>query len=88
MSGECGEYELLCTVPPQHEQDLMLEAQHHQMKLYHIGRMTEPGNAIVMSANQGIDVCDFDLSARNHKDHRESVAIRTEYLMKKKQSGR
>ncbi len=28
----------------------MREAQHHQMKLYHIGRMTEPGNAMVMNA--------------------------------------
>jgi len=88
MAGECGEYELLFTVPPEQEQDLKREAQHHQMKLYQIGRITEPGNAMVMSENQGIDVRDFDLSARNYKDHREYVALLTEYLMKKKQSDR
>ena len=88
MAGECGEYELLFTVPPEREQNMVREAQNHQLKLYQIGRMTEPGNAVVMSANQGIDVRDFDLSARNYRDHREYVAMLTTYLMNKIQPGR
>jgi thiamine-monophosphate kinase len=88
MAGECGEYELLFTVPPEREQDMVREAQNHQIQLYHIGRMTEPGNAMVMSANQSIDVRDFDVSARNYRDHREYVAMLTEYLTNKKQPGR
>jgi thiamine-monophosphate kinase len=88
MAGECGEYELLFTVPPEREQDMMREAQHRQIQLYQIGRMTGPGNATVMSANRGIDVRDFDLSARNYRDHREYVAMLTTYLMHKTQPGR
>jgi thiamine-monophosphate kinase len=88
MAGECGEYELLFTVHPEHEQEMVREAQLHSMKLYRIGKMAEPGEATVMSANQGIDVRDFDLCARNYRDQREYVAMLTTYLVDKKQLSR
>ena len=88
MAGECGEYELLFTAPPEYEQEILREARRQELKLYQIGRITEPGNGVVTSMDERIDVRDFDLSARHYKDHREYVAMLANYVMNKKQSGR
>ena len=83
MAGECGEYELLFTVPPERETAMLREAQEQQLTLYQIGRMTERGDASIMSTNRRIDVGDFAFSARAYSDHGEYVGVLTKYLMDK-----
>jgi thiamine monophosphate kinase len=80
MAGECGEYELLCTVPPDHEQALLEEARRQQLRLYRIGKMTGRGKIVMSGAGRWIDAGDFALSARAYASHKEYLGVLTHYL--------
>jgi thiamine-monophosphate kinase len=80
MAGECGEYELLCTVPPEHEPALLEEARRRQLTLHRIGRMTERGRIVMTEGERRIDAGDFALSARAYANHEEYLGVLTHYL--------
>ena len=85
MAGECGEYELLFTVPPEQEQEMLRAAREQKVKLHMIGSITGPGKATVVSGKHCLSLGDFTLSARDYNDHGEYVTMLTRYLMSKKQ---
>ena len=87
MAGECGEYELLFTVPPAREREMLREAGERRVELHRIGRITGPGTAMVAGREGRMSVEDFCLSARQFGDHHDYLAALTRYLAAKRQRG-
>jgi thiamine-monophosphate kinase len=80
MAGECGEYELLCAVPPDQEPAFLGEALRRQLTLYRIGEMTGRGKIVMSGAERRFDAGDFTLSARAYGSHEEYLGVLTHYL--------
>jgi thiamine-monophosphate kinase len=68
--GECGEYELLCTIPPDREQRFLSEAREQHLRLFRLGTMQKQGRYVTEGATI-FDLSTLDLEARNVTDTRE-----------------
>jgi thiamine-monophosphate kinase len=83
MAGECGEYELLCCIPPEREAAFLRDAAAERLRFHHIGRIEESGTAILLNATRTLDLGDFAIGARQYTDHRDYLAHMTEYFQEK-----
>lgn len=63
--GESGEYELLFTVAPEVEHDLLQEAAQKQLILHRIGNITGTSDALLEDNSQTTDLQKFRFSARD-----------------------
>ncbi len=83
MFGECGEYELLFTVNPANEKNLLLEAEEAGCTLYKIGRITETNIKTLEVNGKEIALNDFNIYARDFSDHYKYITALTQYLISK-----
>lgn len=83
MFGETGEYELLFTVSPDNESELLQEAVSANIHLQKIGRITESLIKILDKNNTKILLNDFNICARSFKNHYEYIKALTDYLINK-----
>lgn len=79
-AGECGEYELLCSIPPDREDAFAREADDAGFTMHRIGEVTEAGTAEIMTDRHVLDVRDFRISARQFADHQRYLAELTGYV--------
>jgi thiamine-monophosphate kinase len=86
-AGECGEYELLCSIPPDREDAFTLEAREAGCTMHRIGEVTAPGTAEIATEGHVFDVRDFRLSARQFADHQRYLAALTGYVASHRYAG-
>lgn len=78
-AGECGEYELLCCIPPDREEAFLREAADRGCVLHRIGCITASGRRLRTAA--GVLTLDsFDLTARRFPDHQAYLRELTAYF--------
>jgi len=80
MFGECGEYELLFTVSPDVEEDLLKDSLLQGCALFKIGRITENLSKILNTPERKMILNDFNISARDYSDHYKYISCLTEFL--------
>lgn len=83
MFGECGEYELLFTVNPKDENDLLKAAMEADCRLYRIGLIKEDNAKVIEINNAQISFDDFNIFARDFPDHYNYIICLTKYLTSK-----
>jgi thiamine-monophosphate kinase len=67
LFGECGEYELLFTVHPEHQSELEAEAGANGCSLYRLGEMTASGRSL-QDGDRVLNLDNFNLQARDFED--------------------
>ena len=82
LLGECGEYELLFTISPENESDLLSKAQQKEVNLIKIGTITDSLEHKLIKNGKEYLLNDFDISARDFSDHLEYIKGLTHYLKK------
>jgi thiamine-monophosphate kinase len=78
--GECGEYELLFTVKPEHRSAFLEEASGQKLSFYEIGIIKKPSRRILQQNDREIDITDFTVRARDYKDIADYVSDLTAFL--------
>jgi thiamine-monophosphate kinase len=68
----CGEYELLCTVPPERERLFLQAARDERVRFSRIGEITQTGRYIV-DKQKSVDLGSFSLDPRSFNDPRDYV---------------
>lgn len=81
--GECGEYELLFTVKPADEVQLLKDASLAGCRLFRIGTITDDKMKILHTESHKFTLNDFNIYARDFTDHYRYIALLTEYLLTK-----
>jgi thiamine-monophosphate kinase len=71
--GECGEYELVFTIPPENESDLLAEAQSQNLFFSKLGMMTGEEKMILHHHDKILDLTGYSLFARNYGDVKEYI---------------
>ncbi|MDX9760268.1 MAG: AIR synthase related protein [Bacteroidota bacterium] len=84
MGGECGEYELLCTVPRRDEEEFLSAVGDGRMRFHRIGTVTEHGTALMHSNGRILDLGDYGLRARRYSDHQVYVQDLARYFQSKR----
>jgi thiamine-monophosphate kinase len=80
--GQCGEYELLFTLKPEHEPAFLDEARQNSLQFYRLGQLTHAGR--VLREKEGeLDLASLDLQARDFAGPREYLAALLAWLGKK-----
>lgn len=72
--GECGEYELLCTIKSKDEQLFLAEARQQKLKFNKIGQITAPGIKTLREDDKEMDLTQINLSARDFSDVKEYIS--------------
>jgi thiamine-monophosphate kinase len=81
--GECGEYELLMAVSPENEQKLLSDAEDIESRLYKIGVLTADEKRVLISGDREMLINDYDISARDFRDHNQYIKRLIMYLRSK-----
>jgi thiamine-monophosphate kinase len=84
MAGECGEYELLCVLPREKEQDFLRDTRNAGLLFHSIGTITERGTAWLHADGQTMDLADYTHSARQFEDHRDYLRMLIGYFTGKR----
>jgi thiamine-monophosphate kinase len=71
--GECGEYELVFTIPPENESNLLSEAQAQNLNFRKLGVMTGDEKMFLNHNDKMLDLTGYSLFARNYKDVKEYI---------------
>ena len=71
--GECGEYELLFTVPEKKEKEFLQEADKQQLEFYWIGTITKPSIKVLREGRRETDLGKLDISARSFDDMKDYI---------------
>lgn len=80
LAGECGEYELLCAIPPDRERAFLEEAAAEDLVFHAIGELLPKGSAHLRRPGYTLDLADFSLEARQFASHTEYVRALTAYF--------
>lgn len=72
--GECGEYELLCTIRSRDEEMFLAKARQQKLKFHKIGQITAPGKKILQEDGRDKDLTQIDLSGRDFSDVKEYIS--------------
>ncbi|MDT8323248.1 MAG: AIR synthase related protein [Bacteroidota bacterium] len=80
LAGECGEYELLFTIPPQHEDAFLSDCAAEGRDAHAIGELLSSRDALLRGPDGTLDLSDFTLEARQFVDHREYVRALIAYF--------
>lgn len=83
MFGESGEYELLFTVSPNLEEELIVEAESKDINLHKIGTVVNESKKILRAYNRDFDLSDFNIWGRDFDDHYDYILSLSEYLRNK-----
>jgi thiamine-monophosphate kinase len=65
--AECGEYELLCTVPDKRDVEFNQQARTHGLRFFHLGRITAQGRTVLQDGHT-LDVGTLRIEARDFPD--------------------
>lgn len=68
LFGECGEYELLCTVPQSLERKFNQEINERNLELTKVGEIAQSGIKTLEENGKVKDISDFIVKARNYDD--------------------
>jgi thiamine-monophosphate kinase len=79
--GECGEYELLCTVPEAHDQEFQKEAKNAGLRFFRLGSITV-GSRTVIENRIPFDLGSLDIEARSFASSRDYLAALTDWIDK------
>jgi thiamine-monophosphate kinase len=71
--SECGEYELLFTIPAEYDRVFNSESRKSKFSFYKIGEITEKKDRIFRRKNLKIDLTGFNISARDYKSKKDYV---------------
>jgi thiamine-monophosphate kinase len=77
--GECGEYELLFTVPERNEKDFLKEAREKGLRFFRLGFVTE-AKRTVCEGNNTLETGDLRIEARSFDSAREYLAELTGWV--------
>jgi len=80
MACECGEYELLFTVPCDREKTFQKELKSRHMKITRIGQVVDKGLMKYKMRKKEINFLDFDISARAYKSRKDYIKDVVNYL--------
>jgi thiamine-monophosphate kinase len=80
MAGECGEYELLCSVPQHAEKAFLLDASNAGVRFHRIGTVRDADTMQYSKNGRDIDVRDFGIGARQYDDHAQYLHALTSYF--------
>jgi thiamine-monophosphate kinase len=86
MFGECGEYELMFTVPQKVESAFLDEIRQKNLKITKIGIITQDRNRILVKGNTTVDFSDYNLSARDFSSHLIYLSELKNYIQLKVES--
>jgi thiamine-monophosphate kinase len=81
--GECGEYELLFTVPHEKEEDMLLKAQAYSFEFIKIGTVTHSDTKKLITHGNEIDLSSFVIHARDYDDIHEYINTLHTWLKEK-----
>ena len=80
LMGECGEYELVFTIPPELEVPFRKEADQNHLSFQKIGFITEVQRYLLNQLGRHRDFTDFRLYARDFPDVKDYLHALTNYL--------
>jgi thiamine-monophosphate kinase len=80
LMGECGEYELVFTIPPELEDSFRKEAEENHLSFHKIGFITEVQRYLLNEPGRHRDFTDFRLYARDFPDVKDYLHALTNYL--------
>lgn len=83
--GECGEYELLCTVPADRERKFTKEAHENGMRFYRLGIITESGRTAA-DGKDTIDLSSLKIEARGFDSTPQYLRSLTNWILRQKPS--
>lgn len=78
--GECGEYELLFTIPDSVEESFLKEAKNKGLKFYKIGKVKNTEEKIIEDNNKSYRFNDFDIRARNYRKVEEYLQELNQFI--------
>ncbi|HUI92462.1 MAG TPA: thiamine-phosphate kinase [Chitinivibrionales bacterium] len=81
--AECGEYELLCTIPEKSERDFLREAGEKGLRFFRIGTVTENLRTIADGKNT-LEVGDLHIEARGFESTREYLTALTGWIKRQR----
>ncbi|HBX51220.1 MAG: hypothetical protein A2275_16455 [Bacteroidetes bacterium RIFOXYA12_FULL_35_11] len=73
MIAECGEYELLFTVPKKNEAEFLADTEKSFLKFYKIGVLTKDQNFLLKKEKNILDLNHFDISARDFNNVKDYI---------------
>jgi thiamine-monophosphate kinase len=79
--GECGEYELLCTVPSDRESAFLRDARSEGLEFFRIGSVTENCRTVV-EKGRTLNLGALRIEARDFSHARDYLAALTEWLQR------
>ncbi len=79
--GECGEYELVFTVSPEREYELLSEARSGNIAIKKLGFITDDEKMILQQGKKTIDLTGYNLFARNYKDVKEYIDELVQFII-------
>ena len=83
MFGESGEYELMFTIHPQDEINMLSKSSELDIELFKIGSITENKQKLMQNSAQSINFNDFNIEARSFESHYDYIGELTQYLSNK-----
>ncbi|MBN2545126.1 MAG: thiamine-monophosphate kinase [Spirochaetes bacterium] len=78
--GECGEYELLFTIPSDEESLFIKKIIGEKLKFYKIGKITENKKRFVIDNERIYDLTELDICARTFKNKKDYISYIINYL--------
>jgi thiamine-monophosphate kinase len=85
--GECGEYELLFTAPPDYENQLLKEAKENGMRIFRLGSITKYGRTAA-DGGDTIDLSSLKIEARDFDSARQYVKALADWILQNKARNR
>ena len=79
--GECGEYEILFTVPQQDKESLLADLTRHKIKAYELGEITaDTKHRTVLCKGIHYDLAEYQIRARDYKRVEDYLQALTDWL--------
>lgn len=79
--GECGEYEILFTVPQQDKESLLADLTRHKIKAYELGEITaDTKHRTVLCKGIHYDLAEYQIRARDYKLVEDYLQALTDWL--------
>ena len=83
--GECGEYELVFTIPNEKEEEFLADARHKKVSFSKLGYIISESRMAYNDDRTTIDLTGYDLFARNYPDVEEYIDRLVQFVYDAKQ---
>lgn len=78
--GECGEYELVFTIPLESENKFLTDAKEQGLLYRKLGAVTSDKKLILQNGKKSIDFSGYKLFARNYRDVKEYISELSKFI--------